>query len=227
MVRRVKAAWLSLLLASVSCLFCGAAAAADKRGQEPDPTSEPDDDTFDHGRQFALRAALVAGYRVVARYSDSPYCRDPDRSIAREEEQKVCGHAAPLALDLGLSYGLFSSLEPFLWARFGLSAEQETNTDPLLILGAGVRLYTMSDSAFKIYIEPAVGVELEGEAGDPDWSDVSSRYKTDLVLHLAAGPQLDLAKNVGIYADAGITAGIVRAFHAGMELKLGVQVRLP
>ena len=63
----------------------------------------------------------------------------------------------------------------------------------------------MSDSKFKIFIEPAVGVELEEGAGNPDWNygSVNPEYKTDIMFHLAAGPQFDVAKAFGFYLNAG------------------------
>jgi hypothetical protein len=47
------------------------------------------------------------------------------------------------------------------------------------------------------------------------------------LIHLAAGPQLDFAKYVGGYVDAGRTTGVLRAVHTELELQGGVQARLP
>jgi hypothetical protein len=184
------------------------------------------DDSFGHGGQVGLRLGITGGYRMVFRYDESPYCAEPDLNKLAKDQQKFCGHAAPFALDVAASFGIVDSLEPYLWGRFGLAKEEETDTDPILIFGAGVRLYTMSDSAFKIFIEPAAGVEVEGGAGNPLYEANDPEYKTDLVFHLAAGPQLDLAKEVGLYAHAGITTGIFRAIHSTLEAQFGVQGRL-
>lgn len=180
---------------------------------------------FGHGGQFSLRAALVLGYRMVLRYDESPYCREFDRSKSAEDQVKFCGFTAPLALDLGLGFAPLDFLEPFVWLRLGLGGEKETDTEPLLILGAGARIYTMSDSAFKIYVEPAVGFELEGGQGNDPWS--TKEYGQDVVFHLAAGPQFDLSENVGLFVDGGITVGVLRAIHSSLELKAGIQARLP
>ena len=61
--------------------------------------------------------------------------------------------------------------------RFGLSDEaSQTNAGKMLQVGAGARLYTMSDSRFKIFFSPWLGVDLtpgpvqpkgQGAAGDP------------------------------------------------------------
>jgi hypothetical protein len=191
---------------------------------------EPADERFGHGLQFGLRAGLTGGYRVIFRYDRSPYCRVPEAGKADKDQQKFCGGGAPLALDLALSFGVFDFLEPYAWARFGLKGEASTNTNGVTAFGAGARIYTMSDSRFKIFVEPAIGVELEGGGGNPAWtfSDGSKPdYKSDFLFHLGVGPQYDFARAVGVYVNAGITTGVLRYIHTQLELSGGVQVRVP
>lgn len=205
-----------------------AAAASGPTGAAADEDGPGEGDrTFSHASQFGLRLALVGGYRMIFRYDESPFCSEPDTSKAVKDQQKFCGHVAPLALDVALSFAPLGSVEPYLWGRFGLAGEPETNTKEVVIVGAGARIYTMSDSAFKIFIEPAIGAELESGAGNPLWELNQPEYKKDIVFHLAAGPQYDVAKAVGIFASAGITTGILRSIHSNLELGLGVQVRAP
>ena len=190
------------------------------------------DEQFGHGMQFGLRAALTGGYRMVFRYDKSPFCKSPDPAKSDKDQQKFCGHGAPLALDLGLSFAPLDFVEPYVWGRFGLTSEAETNTDPVIAFGAGARIYTMSDSRFKIFIEPAVGIEVEGGAGDPSWRfrqmmPAEPEYKTDFLFHLAVGGQYDFARAVGAYVNAGLTTGILRYIHTGLEISGGVQVRVP
>jgi hypothetical protein len=200
----------------------------DAKPDEPQEPAEPTDDRFGHAGQFGLRAGLQGGYRMIFRYDESPFCAEIDRTKELKKQQRFCGHAAPLAIDLGLSYALLDFFEPFLWARFGLSGEDVTETEPLVLIGVGARLYTMSDSAFKIFVEPALGLELEGGTGDdPRFEQINASYATDLVFHLAAGPQFDLAKAVGLYLDAGLTTGILRSIHTSLEITGGVQLRAP
>jgi hypothetical protein len=204
--------------------------AAKAKPVNPEDAKAPgEDDDFGHGGQFGLRVGLVGGYRMVFRYDESPYCSKPKFDKEAKDQQKFCGHAGPLAIDIGLSFAPIDGIEPFLWGRFGLSGESETNTESLILVGAGARIYTMSDSKFKIFIEPAVGMELEGGAGNPDWKHggANPEYKTDLVFHLAAGPQFDVAKAFGFYLNAGITTGILRYIHSSLELQGGVQLRVP
>jgi hypothetical protein len=184
----------------------------------------PGEPSFGHGLQFGLRAGLVGGYNMIFRYDQSPYCTSYDKSKA-QDQQKFCGHTAPLALDVALSFAPLDFIEPYVFGRFGLKGESQTNTKPLSVLGAGVRLYTMSDSPIKIFIDPALAYEFEGGAGDPQYAQFS--YKKDLLFHLAAGPQIDLAKSFGIFADAGLTTGVLRSLHSELELQVGVQARFP
>ncbi len=186
-----------------------------------------EDRTFSHGGQFGLRAGIVGGYRMIFRYDRSPYCSQPDPLKPVNDQQKFCGHTAPMSLDLALSFAPLAGIEPFAWGRFGLAKEPETNTNEVMILGAGARIYTMSDSAFKIFIQPAVGMELESGAGNADYARNDPQYKKDFVFHLSAGPQYDFAKAIGVYLNAGITTGILRSIHSNLEAQLGVQLRAP
>ncbi len=207
------------------------AAGGDEASEEDKPAADAEkpaaEEAFGHMGQFGLRAGLVAGFRMVLRYDDSPFCREPDLAKPVDKQQKFCGHVAPLSADLGVSFGVLDFLEPFLWARLGLAAEAETDTKPLIVLGAGVRLYTMSDAAFKIFIEPAVAWELEGGRGTALWQLNDPQYAKDLYFHLAAGPQLDFSRHVGAYLTAGVSAGVMRALGSSLDLNLGIQGRYP
>jgi hypothetical protein len=195
---------------------------------------EPADESFGHAMQFGLRAGLVGGYRMIFRYDKSPFCHAPDLAKSDKDQQKFCGNGAPLALDLALSFGVLDFVEPYAWARFGFSGEGATNTKALTAFGAGARIYTMSDSKFKIFVEPAIGVEVEGGAGNPNWTFRTSNppgqkpdYKQDFLFHLGVGPQYDFARAFGVYVHAGLTTGVIRYIHTELELSGGVQVRVP
>jgi hypothetical protein len=193
-------------------------------------TVAAEDKTYSHKGQFNLRLAFGGGYRIVMRYSDSPLVA---RTLNDDgKPQTLRGFGSSLALESAIGYAPLAGVEPFLWGRFGLTRETVSRTSPLIILGAGVRLYTMSDAAFKFFIEPAVGVELENgyrARSDRTYTDmgVPVRYKQDFIVRLTIGPQFDLARNVGIYATAGLTAGMLRALQSWMDLNAGVQARFP
>jgi hypothetical protein len=201
-----------------------------RQEQSVEADKKPDrSEQFGHAGQFSLRAGLVGGMRVIVRYGHSPFCADPTEDEVGEE-RTFCGHASPLALDLGVGFSAIDGFEPFLWGRLGLAGESQTDTKPLVVLGGGARLYAMSDSAFKVLVEPAFGVELEEGGDKADWHQVArgeTDYRTDLLFHLAAGPHYDFTENFGAYLDAGVTLGILRALHGTMEAQLGVQGRYP
>jgi hypothetical protein len=197
----------------------------DEGDENKDEGGAKKDDAFGHGGQVGLRLGLVGGYRMVLRYDESPYCRKPDPLKAANNQPKFCGHVAPFALQVGLSYGLVDFLEPFAWGRFGLADEPETDTEPVLMFGAGVRIYTMSDAPFKIFFEPAIGLEFEGGRGTQEWQANNPEYPNDFVLHLAAGPTLDFSRNVGAYLTGGVTMSIIRALASSLEAELGIQGR--
>jgi hypothetical protein len=180
------------------------------------------DSTYSHRGQFNLRAALGASYGIIMRYDQSPSCSSTRSESG--EEKKFCPLGTPLNLDLALGYAPLAGVEPFLWGRFGFAKETVSNTAPLVIVGAGVRLYTMSDSAFKFFVEPAVGAELEGSA---DQRDARWQYKKDFLLRLSLGPHLDFARNVGAYVAGGLTMGMLRELKVWMDLHVGVQARFP
>jgi opacity protein-like surface antigen len=199
---------------------------AESEAKKDEP--KKDDDPFGHGGQFGLRAGVVLGYRMVLRYNDqSPYCTAPNPSKAVSDQQKFCGYGAPVAGDFGLSYGVLDWVEPFIWGRFGFAADTHSDTNPLMLAGAGLRLYTMSDAAFKIFVEPAVALEFEKSHGTPAWQTNTPKYGTDFVFHLAAGPQIDFHHNFGVYATAGVSVSVVRALASSLDLNIGVQARYP
>jgi hypothetical protein len=197
--------------------------------QQPSAGADEKSEQLGHAGQFSLRAGLVGGMRVIVRYDHSPFCADPAKDEVGEE-RTFCGHASPLALDVGAGFSAIDGFEPFLWARLGLTGESQTDTKPLVVLGGGARLYAMSESAFKVLVEPAFGVELEGGGDEFAWHQLArgeTDYRTDLLFHLAAGPHYDFTENFGAYLDAGVTLGILRALHGTMEAQLGVQGRYP
>jgi hypothetical protein len=203
------------------------AQAADVAPVDAAPAAAAPPNEYGHAGQLSLRAALVGGYRMVLRYDDSPFGAAYDTEKSISDQQKFCGHAAPPALDLALGYAPANFVEPYLWFRLGLSGEEQTRTAAVKILGAGLRIYTMSDAAVKIYVEPAIGFELEGGEADGFWLLNEPEYQQDLVFHIAAGPQFDLSHNLGLFLDGGVTTGVLRAIHSSLELKAGLQLRLP
>src|SRR4030095_2231935 len=110
---------------------------------------------------------------------------------------------------------------PFIFGRFGLADEADrTNQGKFVQVGVGMRLYTMSDSRFKIFFAPFLGLDLTkgpveaasstAPVGSPARDDStagvpSTAYRTDVLAHLDIGPQYDISRAFGIYLYAGQT----------------------
>lgn len=209
-----------------------------------EPSAEPDeppkspadsrevgeDDDYGHALQVGLRAAVVGAFRMMFRYDKSPYCHKPDLTKDPDEQQAVCGFGAPVATDVALSFGVFDSLEPYVFGRFAFKGESRTNTKAARLWGLGARIYTRSDSRFKVFVEPAIAYETEGGAGNPLWTyngRFNPDYKKDLVFHIGIGPQYDFARYFGLYANIGVDVGVLRYISGTLFAQAGFQVRVP
>lgn len=204
----------------------------EKKKEEPAKDDKEDagkEDDFGHGQQGSLRVGVMLGYKMDFRYPNSPFCAEHyDEAKSAEDQIKTCGFGAPPAMDLALGFAIIDSIEPFVFTRLGLTGETRTDTNPLFLLGAGVRIYTMADSRFKLFFEPAVAYEGEGGKNTAGFSHGHTlEYKKDMVFHLGIGPQYDFAKNFGAYINSGLDVGVLRSISATLLLNIGVQGRLP
>jgi hypothetical protein len=179
-------------------------------------------ETFGHAGQVGVRAAITFAYKVNFRADDSPGCDDGTISVATPEK-KVCPVGTPPAIDLALSYAVLDALELFVWARLGLGQEAVTHTAASRIFGAGLRIYTMPDQRFKLFLEPAVAFEVEGSTD----ATTNRNYDVDLLAHLHIGGQFDFAKAIGAYVSVGPEAAFVRGISVAMGGTIGVQARFP
>lgn len=187
----------------------------------PPKAEEPVD--YGHFMQVGARGGISIPYKIMARFDSSPPC---DQEVKDEEEEpKVCAIASSPALDLALSFAPIDAIEPYLWLRMGLADEKETNTKALRVFGAGARIYTMSDSMFKLFFEPALGIQTEG-AIDPKLTP-DAKYGTDVFVHLNFGGQLDFIRYAGIYVAVGPNVSFLRAITTTLEGNAGLQIRLP
>jgi hypothetical protein len=238
----------SLTLAAASALFAGAVSAQpldDDLGaaentptqEEPSEASTPTESgdyeptrpfekaererkpvTFGHGSQFGLRVGMTFPFKVNFRMDDSPPCDNGE-----VPEKKVCPVSTPPTLDLALSFAVLDALEPFVWVRLGLGEEKVTHTDAARLFGAGVRIYTMSESRFKLFIEPSAAIELEGSTD----AVTSRNYQTDLLAHLNIGGQFDFSRYFGLFVSAGPEATFFRSVSLAVAGTIGVQGRVP
>ncbi len=205
-------------------------------------TTEASEDQYGHHGQFDARLEFVAGYRMLFRYAKSPRCAPYDYARTQSDQQKFCGFGAAPALGVALGYSGLDFFEPFVLMRFGLSNEvEQTNQGKLLQAAIGMRLYTMSDSRFKIFFSPWLGLDLtsgpvepigSGTPGSPGYDDAragvtNEAFRTDLLAHLDIGPQYDFSKGFGAYLSGGLTFQMLRYLGATADLSLGLQMRAP
>lgn len=200
------------------------------KAKEPKPEDQEapgEEDAYGHGFQLGIRAGVTFGYKMDFRYAHSPLCQANDPTKKFDDQQKICGFGAPPGTEIALSFGVLDSVEPYVFGRFGFSGESKTNTKPIQLLGVGVRVYTMSDSRLKIYVEPALAYEMETGAGNPNWAPagLDPAYKKDLVFHVGVGPQYDFAKAFGIFLNGGVDVGVLRAISATLLVNVGAQLR--
>lgn len=218
------------------------AKAPESKPAPPETTGEAPDDNLGHHRQFNVRAEFLTGYRMLFRYDKSPRCAPFDYAKSQADQQKFCGFGEAPGLGVAVGFSLVDFFEPFVFARFGLANEVDrTNQGKLLQIGAGARLYTMSDSRFKIFFAPFVGLDLtggpvepigQGARGNAGADDAAARvtaasYRTDILAHLDIGPQYDFTRGFGVYLSGGLTFQMLRYLGASADLTLGVQMRAP
>jgi hypothetical protein len=197
------------------------------------PSADAPDADLGHRGQFDIRLEFVTGYRMLFRYDKSPQCGPYKPNASASDQQKFCGFGMQPNLGLAVGFAPVDFFEPFAFVRFGLSDETQTNSGKAVLAGAGLRLYTMSDSRFKIFFSPWLGLDFtDGPKdlqypGDAQLGVTPESYRTDLLVHLDVGPHYDFSRGFGIYANGGLTFGMLRSLGANAELALGVQLRGP
>ncbi len=241
MLRMACTACLSLVATGNAWAEDSKAAAATPPSSKADPPApsstadaSPQEPTHGHGGQFSLRADGVFGYKMLFRYDGSPRCDRYDPTKTPSDQSKFCGFGSAPAFGLSLGFSPVGFFEPFVFGRFGLGDDADrTNMGKLMLIGAGARLYTMSDSAFKIFFSPWIGLDFtSGPANPNDADDRAARiqagaYRTDILVGLQVGPQYDIAKWIGLYAAGGLSFDMLRYLGAVADLSIGVQVRAP
>jgi len=208
----------------------------------PNAPRDTRDEDVGHRGQVNLRVDFLTGYRMLFRYDSSPRCAPFNPQKTAEDQQKFCGYGAAPALGIALGFSLVDIFEPFVFARLGLANEAaETNRGKMVQIGGGARIYAMSNSPFKFFFAPWLGIDLtsgplepigSGAPGTPGNDDGRANvkpgsYKTDLLAHFDFGPQYDFSKHFGMYLSGGMTFQMVRYAGASAELAFGIQGRAP
>jgi hypothetical protein len=235
-MKTILTAALASLLFSSARLIAAAPAQSNNAQKVQEPAGKQDDVEADlgHRRQLHIKTEFVTGYRMLFRYDKSPPCAPWKPGVGMTDQQKFCGFNMPPHLGLSAGFAILDFFEPFAFVRFGLSNEADhTQSNKSFVAGVGTRLYTMSDSRFKIFFEPWIGIDSTSGPVDEDdprfveYRTQASWYKTDTLVHLGIGPQYDITRGVGIYAYGGLTAYVLRYLGANAEVSIGVQLRAP
>jgi hypothetical protein len=209
----------------------------------PEAQAQPQEEIFGHHGQLNFRAEALTGYRMLFRYDKSPRCAPYDYAKGPADQQKFCGFGAAPGIGVALGFSMVDFFEPFVVARFGLADEADhTNQGKFVQVGVGARLYTMSDSRFKIFFSPFIGLDMTGGPvvpigpgphGSPGADDAATgkvtndSFRTDILAHLDIGPQFDISRAFGVYVSGGLTFQMLRYLGATADLALGVQMRAP
>ena len=232
----------ALLLAAASPSFlpygnaqaAAAAKAENAAATAPSSDAKAEDATasLGHQGQFDLRADFVTGYRMLFRYDQSPPCSPWNTAKIDLRPAEVLRGGDALSPGDCVGVLVVDFFEPFVFGRFGLSNESKTNSGAPVVLGAGARLYTMSEDRFKIFFSPWAAVDLtSGPASNgadfAPYRSTAADYKTDFLLHIDAGPQFEFSRYIGVYASGGLTFGMLRYLSTNAELALGVELRAP
>jgi hypothetical protein len=233
-MKTVLSAALATSLATLTSIAVAAPNRDPKPAKAPTPERQAPDSDLGHRRQLHVEAEFVTGYRMLFRYDKSPPCAPWAQGKGLTDQQKFCGFNMPPNIGIAAGFAILDFFEPFGFVRFGLSNEAEhTQSNKSFIAGIGARIYTMSDSRFKIFFAPWIGLDTTTgpvDSNNPNFAPYgaqSSWYKTDTLVHVGIGPQFDITRGVGIYAYGGLTAYMLRYLGANAEAGIGVQLRAP
>ncbi len=164
-----------------------------------------------HDKQISFHAHLGSGYRFIGPYN-SEYCG--------ELGKKVCLNRSPLFLDLGVSYGLSSSVELFLELRFGMENDfgpSPSSEGPAIFsIQPGVRYYIEEYGRSKVFSTLQMVV---------DTSEYIEGSDIDLAVKNVNGLLFDLHQFGGMYIFVAEMIGWKRWLRFEIEAGMGVQLR--
>ncbi len=191
-------------------LGLAASAAPARAGKKSEKASEGAD--ISHRRQFGASLHLGTGLRAISPY-EGEYCGTGE---------SVCVARTPVALDLGLSYGVLDSLELLLELRLGLErdfgASDNLDGPRIIAFSPGFRYYFSEAKSLKVFSSFQFSI---------DATDYAQAGGTDFAVKNTNGLLYDLDKRVGLYGFFGEIIGWDRWLRIEIEAGLGVQARFP
>lgn len=178
--------------------------------------AEPSDSRH-HGSQIGVRLAFVYPWLLAIKYKDGPACSDELDEDGEPEE--FCIRGTVPTLDFELAFGASERLEIAFAMRFGLDQDEVSDANPLGI-GLGIRAYPAPHSVVKAFISARLWIDIQSSDAD-NWNNV------DVGARGAFGIQVDPARFLGIFAQAGMTIFMLRGFWFMPDVGGGVQIRFP
>lgn len=174
---------------------------------------------FSHKGQVGLHIASGAGYRGIFPY-DEEYCGQLKDDGGN---RSPCLGRSPLALDVGLAFGVARTLELFVEMRFGL--ERDFGPAPGMdgprarAFSPGIKLY-LGDLGPTTKFFSTLQLPI-------DFTDHDQLDKNDFGIRNVNGLQLDVHHTFGLFLYFGEQVSWRRWLRFEVEGGLGAQVRFP
>lgn len=178
--------------------------------------------SYSHRNQVGIQFQLGTGYRAIAPYREE-FC---GQRKSNGENRAFCTGRSPAFLDVGLSYGVTSSLELLVEFRIGLESDftpigSAADAPRPLMLAPGLKLYIDDAGSTKFFSTLQVAFDFT------DYTASGAEDGTDVGVRNVNGLLIDLHRTFGVYAHAGLTIGFVRWLRFEVEGGLGMQARFP
>lgn len=186
-------------------------------GTRGDDDEQDESESLDHELQLGIRVGAGVPFFFGLRYSGGPRCDDSNPM----DPNTFCVGVGSGIIDFDLSFGVSADVEIVVLGRIGMIGVEPTEQNNIQI-GIGVRAYMSPASIFKVYLAPALILDLT-PAGTvmSDWGDV------DFGVRGAFGFQVDIVRYVGLFIELGVNILFVRSFGIGPYATGGFQIRFP
>jgi hypothetical protein len=174
--------------------------------------------SYNHKNQIGVSGQIGIGYRVLFRYENTDFCGTDGKS--------VCTNTTPPFAEVGLSFGLSSTVELMTDVRLGLGDDfvPEGSAGPApraLVISPGLKFYVDDQGSLKFFTSLQLALDLT------DWSADGIADGLDVGVRNVNGLLLDLHRTFGVYLFVGETVGVIRWLRFEMDGGIGMQARFP
>lgn len=170
----------------------------------------------DHRHQGFVNVLFGTGWHMVA-----PYDKDnPDKACgydSDDESEPVCTGRSPFHLDFLAGFGVKDGLEVFAMFKLGLDRPDSRLPERMMMIGAGIKVYSPSDGLFKISFGVAPLFDFSPRRVD----------KYDFLIHVPIGAHFDFLPWLGAYIQVAPNISMVTEFMLDLTAGIGVQGRFP